>query len=417
MTRDPQTREMSSESVSTPSMSKRMAVTGGAAAAEAEAAKAEGGTAAAAVEVGGVGVEGCREKRFCRGGACAEAEPLLPAAVPPPRPVVLLLLLRPIPLTASPNIHAPVMSRFFELKKRREERSKSLCFPSKLSHFFFFLARCFFFLSFPSFPSFSPLAFSHDGRHGASNCLHPLKPGPLPPAPEQLVLRKQRLTGSPLSQTRQLQIQHDQIAARSSMASTSASAGRRSAPAASPRRAVSVRATEEEKRGLDFQPSQRSVSSRSLLVQAGLERSKSSCKAASPSVSDADKRRIGARCPPCRSAPLPAFCWYIESPLRGFDVCHVAARDPSSWSTECVSERPRMEERAQAARHALSRALLFSRSLSLFLSLAAAPFQRVVLTVENTHKTLSSSPFLLQPLPGSRLHRRGLGGPVQHLRR
>jgi hypothetical protein len=45
------------------------------------------------------------------------------------------------------------------------------------------------------------------------------------------------------------------------MASTSAFAGRRSAPAtATPRRAVSVRATEEEKK-LDFQPSQRSVSS------------------------------------------------------------------------------------------------------------------------------------------------------------
>ena len=144
MTRDPQRRDSSSESVSTPSMSKRMAVTGGAA----EAAKAEEGTAAVPVEVGRVGVGRCREKRFCR-GACADAEPLLPAAVPPPRPVVLLFL-RPIHLTVSPNIHAPVMSSFFELKKSGGvKRNQKICAHSP-SLFFSLVAASSSPCSFPS---------------------------------------------------------------------------------------------------------------------------------------------------------------------------------------------------------------------------------------------------------------------------
>jgi len=172
MTRDPQRRDSSSESVSTPSMSKRMAVTGGAA----EAAKAEEGTAAVPVEVGRVGVGRCREKRFCR-GACADAEPLLPAAVPPPRPVVLLFL-RPIHLTVSPNIHAPVMSSFFdELKKSGGvKRNQKIC--AQIPSLFFSLVAS---SSSPSsFPSL-PFAFSHDGCHGASNCSDPLQPGPSEP--------------------------------------------------------------------------------------------------------------------------------------------------------------------------------------------------------------------------------------------
>jgi len=170
MTRDPQRRDSSSESVSTPSMSKRMAVTGGAA----EAAKAEEGTAAVPVEVGRVGVGRCREKRFCR-GACADAEPLLPAAVPPPRPVVLLFL-RPIHLTVSPNIHAPVMSSFFELKKSGGVKRKQKICAHSPSLFFSLVASS----SPSSFPSL-PFAFSHDGCHGASNCSDPLQPGPSEP--------------------------------------------------------------------------------------------------------------------------------------------------------------------------------------------------------------------------------------------
>ena len=254
----------------TPSISKRIARTGGAAAEEAEAAAAEGDNAVVAVEVW---VERCREKRFCKGGACAaaaelEPEPLLPVIVLPlPRPVDVDVFepLRPTPLAASPYIHAPVIfmkerekTRLSNSENRRNRQSFVLL------KFFFFLLKFSTFLLFSSlpFPSPSlPFAFPHDGRHGASNyrLLTPLWRASSPLASSALP-RPSKSSRAPLQNSNN---SNSQIAASraSSMASTSAFAGRRSATAAAPRRAVFVRATEDEKK-LDFQPSRRSVSSR-----------------------------------------------------------------------------------------------------------------------------------------------------------
>ena len=152
MTLEPHRRDSSSESVRTPSMSNRMAWTGWGGAAEAAAAaeEEEGGEAAREVEV-----ERCRG----RGALVVVDDEFLllptPAAALPPLPVRLLVeaprvLLRPMPLAASPNIQAPVI--FWFGKERGKRRFDGvLCSTSLFS--FAPLSLLFFSLPFLFLPS------------------------------------------------------------------------------------------------------------------------------------------------------------------------------------------------------------------------------------------------------------------------
>ena len=121
------------------------------------------------------------------------------------------------------------------------------------------------------------------------------------------------------------------------MASTSAFAGRRSASAA-PRRAVSVRAAEDEKK-LDFQPSRRSVSgSWSRYFQT--RPTESNCKeAASPSVSDVvEKERANRRSCLLLVGAVPGIPAVVLIPSPRF-------RCLSGRSSRCVKLEHGMRER------------------------------------------------------------------------